>query len=472
MSQTDYLASALDPKPQTEATIEWLNQLRKNKSFSVSPIPFSDLKQWSFEAGSGNLVHQSGKFFRILGLKQSLEYQGQTHHWEQAMIEQPEEGILGFATKMENGIRKFLVQAKLEPGTIDGWQISPTMQATKSNYSQVHQGQKPPYMELFIDAKPHQVLFDSLQSEHGSRFFAKKNRNLIIEIDHEVPVRDEFRWVSLRELQELAQIPNMLNMPCRSVLAAISYDSDSDSSLLSKYGKKVLRSFVERKNLAHSLQEIRDWVTLERKKLKRSVKAVGLNELETWTKTAFKIEPKAGTPAARTPAFSFGAVSVEAKIREVATWSQPLAWCERGPWISGLITQERNGVLHALVQNLFEIGLKEGSELGPTQSYRQPEPGMINFQPMTFNSFFEKASAQDIRYDSVQSSEGGRFYHEQNRLMILELPENIQIETGNRYRWMSLGQIREIMSEADMVNIELRELMACFSLTSSQCINY
>lgn len=461
----DCLTSALNPSPETKKTLHWLEDLKKRRSFVITPIEFSQLNQWSFEEGSGDLVHQSGKFFRVLGLEQKTVVNGQQLIWQQPIVEQAEIGILGFITQLQNGILKFLMQAKFEPGTVNRLQLASTVQATHSNYSQVHQGAKPPYIEYFMDLSKVKVLYDSLQSEHGCRFLGKRNRNLIIQVDDDIPLKEEFRWVSLREINEFATIPNLLNMPARSVLAAINYE-EKEILGLSAYGKKVLKSFTEDKNFEVPLDQIKKWVYEQRAAHEVTVKKIGLSQLKDWIKTDSSLSPKAGTPAFEAKSFSIGAVNVEAKMREVSSWGQPLVWCDRGPWISGLITQVRNGVLHGLVQNLFEPGLPEKSELGPTLSYRQPEPSLQNSNPLDFKNTFEKAPASQVRYDSVQSSEGGRFYFEQNRLMILELPADVKMKPPDRYQWMTLSQLRRLLNEYGWVNIELRELMACFSLTS------
>ncbi len=465
------LKSALDPAPQTKAILQWLETIRSKQSFTVTPIEFSQLEQWRFDEESGNLVHQSGKFFRVLGLQQTLKKGHETIIWEQPIIEQAEVGILGFITKIDNGLRRFLLQAKFEPGSMNGLQLAPTVQATHSNYSQVHQGQKPPYVEYFTDLAHAKILYDSLQSEHGCRFLRKKNRNLIIEVDSEIHLKEEFCWVTLRELHELAQLPNLLNMPARSVLAAVNYAIEKDGEkdpLISEFGKKVLQSFSDETNFLIPLNEIQSWVKNQRTQCEIKVTTVGLKNLQNWIKTPTRITPRPGSSALKNLPFSVGAVAVEAKMREVSKWSQPLMWCDRAPWTSGLVTQVHNGVLHCLVQNLFEPGLPDKSELGPTLSYRQPEASLHECNPLEFGNLFATATPSQVRYDSLQSSEGGRFYFEQNRLMILELDPTVRLKKSDRHQWMTLAQLRSLLNEYGWLNIELRELMACLNLTGNR----
>ena len=44
---------------------------------------------------------------------------------------------------------KYLLQAKVEPGNINKIQISPTVQATKSNYLRIHGGKTIAFLKFF-----------------------------------------------------------------------------------------------------------------------------------------------------------------------------------------------------------------------------------------------------------------------------------------------------------------------------------
>ena len=116
-----------------------------------------------------------GKFFSIEGVDINTNF-GVKANWQQPIIHQPEIGILGIITKKINGVLHFLLQAKIEPGNINFVQLSPTLQATKSNYSQVHGGNKPAYLEYFTGSLNVKtvVLIDQLQSEQGARFLMKR----------------------------------------------------------------------------------------------------------------------------------------------------------------------------------------------------------------------------------------------------------------------------------------------------------
>ena len=118
------------------------------------------------------------------------------------------------------------MQAKIEPGNINNIQLSPTLQATKSNYTRIHQGKSPLYLEYFYKSgTKYPIILDQLQSEQGARFLHKRNRNIIIEIDEEIPVYDDYCWLTLGQIKKLMTFDNLVNMDLRTVISGISFGS-------------------------------------------------------------------------------------------------------------------------------------------------------------------------------------------------------------------------------------------------------
>ena len=122
----------------------WIENRNRSIHVSISPVPFSSLEHWSQDE-DGTLRHSSGRFFSIEGIRVETDY-GSLSSWTQPIINQPEVGYLGILTKEFDGVLYFLMQAKIEPGNVNCVQISPTLQATKSNYSQIHKGKQPLYL--------------------------------------------------------------------------------------------------------------------------------------------------------------------------------------------------------------------------------------------------------------------------------------------------------------------------------------
>ena len=138
-----FLASALSAEGRfsdVSAARRWLNERRREQRCHVERIPFAALRGWRFEPDSGDLTHDSGHFFRVQGVRARCDFPAPLR-FEQPIVNQPEIGVLGILAKRFDGVLHFLLQAKMEPGNIDLVQLSPTVQATRSNYTWVTLGQ-------------------------------------------------------------------------------------------------------------------------------------------------------------------------------------------------------------------------------------------------------------------------------------------------------------------------------------------
>ena len=149
--QLDFLVSALSKEGMFMSTTDilgWMREQNEAVTSKIAQIPLSEMKKWSYV--DGHICHESGKFFSIDGIRIQTNYRS-VPEWDQPIINQPEIGFLGFIVKKFKGVLHFLLQAKIEPGNLNVVQLSPTLQATRSNYMRVHGGASPNYLEYFTD---------------------------------------------------------------------------------------------------------------------------------------------------------------------------------------------------------------------------------------------------------------------------------------------------------------------------------
>jgi dTDP-4-dehydro-6-deoxy-alpha-D-glucopyranose 2,3-dehydratase len=225
-AQLDFLVSAMSHGnfQTTDQILGWMKSQNEEVVSNIMQIPISELRGWSYR--DDRIRHNSGKFFSIDGIHIKTNYRN-TPEWDQPIINQPEIGFLGFIVKKFNGVLHFLLQAKIEPGNLNIVQLSPTLQATRSNYTRVHGGKAPTYLEYFNGEKDVLILVDQLQSEQGARFLHKRNRNIIVEVgeDEELEVKEGYIWASLGQIKELLRYPNVVNMDSRTVISCINFGS-------------------------------------------------------------------------------------------------------------------------------------------------------------------------------------------------------------------------------------------------------
>jgi len=201
---------------------KWFLDKRSKSTLKRKVIPIKETEGWITDKDTGDIVHNSGKFFSIKGIKISSS-QRETEGWCQPIIDQPEVGILGFLVKRINGVYHFLVQAKEEPGNIDNVQLTTTLMATRSNFEGVHGGRTPLFLDYFKTPGKRRVLVNKLQSEEGARFYKKNNLNMIVELSEqeEIDIPETFIWMSFYQIKELLQRENVVNACARSVLACL-----------------------------------------------------------------------------------------------------------------------------------------------------------------------------------------------------------------------------------------------------------
>ena len=51
--------------------IEWFNKKREESDMIVEEIGINDLDKWGVDSNSGNVKHESGGFFEVIGVKAS-----------------------------------------------------------------------------------------------------------------------------------------------------------------------------------------------------------------------------------------------------------------------------------------------------------------------------------------------------------------------------------------------------------------
>ena len=447
----------------TEKVIEWLKIQNDQVQVSIRKTQFKALDQWLFNKESGRLQHSSGKYFSIDGINVKTNW-GSISQWQQPIINQPEIGYLGFIVKEFDDVLYFLLQAKIEPGNVNYVQLSPTLQATRSNYTQVHNGKKPLYLEYFQNAKPQEILLDQLQSEQGARFFKKRNRNIIIKINEDIPVCDNFIWLTLAQIKCLMKFDNIVNMDTRTVISGIPFGNyapdvvdffnflgsvnDNDS-----VKKAFLKSALSVTGAIHSLEEIITFLTVFKSEYDLEVTHIPLNSLENWVFGESEIYHR------EHKYFNVCAIDVSIENREVVKWSQPMVEPSQ-EGLCAFICKEINGLLHFAVQAKLECGNRDIIEFAPTVqcltgNYRQTKEGALPFLEYVLN-----ARPDQIFIDSLQSEEGGRFFREQNRNMIVIAGDDIPVELPDNFIWMTLNQLHTFLKFNNYLNIQSRSLIS------------
>ncbi|QYC42723.1 NDP-hexose 2,3-dehydratase [Nonomuraea coxensis DSM 45129] len=418
----------------------------------VTRLPLEELAGWRADPVTGDLRHVSGGFFTVEGL--DVRRPGwAVPGWSQPIINQPEAGILGILLRRVAGEPHLLMQAKNEPGNPGGVQLSPTVQATRSNYTRLHRGRAVPYLELFRRPRG-RVLADVRQSEQGAWFFRKRNRNMVVEVSEHVEAAEGFRWLPLRRVRELLSAPDLVNMDARTVLACLPVLGGGEPRSDGGFGAAVARSRDPRAGARHGLPELLSWLSGVRSTVEVHARPVPLAQVRHWRRSDGRIAHESGR------FFEVIGVGVEARGREVASWTQPMI-APVGTGVVAFLVRRIGGVVHALAHARVEPGYTDVVELAPTV---QCTPGNYDRLPAAARppllAEVLTAPAGRVRFDTVLSEEGGRFYHARNRYQVIEVDEN-PLPGHPAFRWIALHQLDELLRHSYYLNVQARTLNAC-----------
>lgn len=444
----------------TKEILEWVEQRNATVKVRIDKTDFEKDGFWYYNEEEGCICNRNHSFFSVCGYQRIEE--GKVII-EQPIIIQNEIGYLGILCKKIDGVLHFLMQAKIEPGNINKIQISPTIQATKSNFTQKHGGAKPPYLDYFMNAEQYHIVVDQIQSEQSSRFYKKRNRNILVELgeDVEVEVLPSHKWMTLGQIKELMKIDNLVNMDTRTVLSCIPYSTEQ----LTASEKAEIRSCFKDEALYCSMFEpsrenlipiLYRYINNYKMFAEGETRLVPLHELKDWEFTKDEIRCKHD--------YDFKVVycDIEMEGREVKQWTQPL-FEAIGIAVFGLFTCVENGVRKFLVHAKPEVGCHDFIELGPTV---QMEPSNKSNRKNELEEFFftKLEEQQGIKKNVLLSEEGGRFYHEQNQNVIIEVEKE---ETGvlpEGYFWVDYATLNRMVQINNCLNIQLRNLLSLLDI--------
>lgn len=209
-----------------EYIIEWLEKKRKESNMILEEIGINELGKWHVSKQTGNIYHESGGFFEVIGIRisNSIDREVGNVGWTQPMIAKNPGGILGLIMKRFSGVPHYLLQAKAEPGNINKLQLSPTLQATKSNLQREHGGRKPLFAEYFENNKKSKIIYSKWQTEDGGRFYLKSNLNMIVEIseNENIELPDSFVWMTMYQIKQMIlHHENLINPHVRSIISGL-----------------------------------------------------------------------------------------------------------------------------------------------------------------------------------------------------------------------------------------------------------
>ena len=211
-------------KNEVNSILKWRKKLLKKSKIKTKLTNINDCKDWHFDKNK-NLVHKSGQFFKVQGVKIFGAKSREVASWSQPILNQKHGGVLAFIARYikKRGI-EFLIECKTEPGDDSDLKISPSFQATQSNMNRAHGGKLPKFYDIVIKLKGSRLIYSTSHNEEGARFWKKSNLNVIVQIKNPYDKRikgENYKWVNFGQLKQLALKNNIVNSFVKTILFMI-----------------------------------------------------------------------------------------------------------------------------------------------------------------------------------------------------------------------------------------------------------
>ncbi len=443
-----------NPMNSTEEILQWVREKNDKNIVFINKIPYNYDGFWYYDGSTGEIKNRNNSFFQIKGLVKkdgiSLE--------QQPIIIQNEIGYLGIIGKVINGVLYFLMQAKVEPGNVNKIQISPTIQATKSNFMRTHGGKCPAYLDYFSNKKNYEIVVDQIQSEQSSRFLGKRNRNIIIIVDDDIEILDSHKWMTLGQIKQLMTYDNLVNMDTRTVISCIpislrDFSYKELTHIKTLFKREALFNSIFFGTAGYRINKIFQYINDIKMLDRSSIDLVDLYSLDKWKMCN-------GEFVADEADFKIVFCDIEIEGREVSRWQQPLLEAI-GESIFGLVYCIKDNRIQYLIQTKKEVGCFDKIEIGPSVQLGPHDQAKNNVEKLFCDNIRKN---KGIEFQGLFSEEGGRFYNEQNRNVIMHIEEGDLQDIPEGYFWADYQTMNTLIQFNNCLNIQLRNLLSILDL--------
>jgi oxidase EvaA len=424
-----------------------LNELRKKTPFEIRSIDLNQCINWIYDNDSGFIKNSDDSFFDIRGYDSD-----NPKLIASPLIFQPEIGeLVLFSTIIDNQLF-FLVQAKAEPGNVDLFQLTTTIQATKSNLQMKHKGKSPLYSSIlkYQDIAENTILDYELQ-EPSNFFYKKNNRNRIILLDSIEVINDNFIFLNFLQIKEFIRADYLVSPSLKSVISCIDLPLAFKMVLCHKTLPITFDNYDINSNLIDLDNDFILYVNNkinESVDLNESVTEIALDKLDNWHWINNEFAHKDGK--------QFRIIFCEISLigREITRWHQPFLQSIEH-FTNILLSVVFNGVRYYLIRLSSALGSETVFEIFPTiSSYHSDSQLLLNSLFKNYGFNYRK------RYSLYWSEEGGRFMKESVLNEYYDLEADAINFKNENFHWITLSTIHHFITNTNYVSIYLRNMIS------------
>jgi oxidase EvaA len=401
------------------------------KEFKVKKVSLRDGDPWILKDGA--LVHKSDGYFGVVGAR----FDGYDPA-DSVLLYQPQSAIAGLLVRMDDAGPCFLLQARVEPGLVNGAQFAPTVQSTLANYLRFHGGLPTPHIDYFttfkVDALPH---CESSQLDFGERYLMKVKRSAVIEITAETPAMGNMVWMTGAELREAVMESHYLDMDLRSLLALAPWAPTTTGFCLEPASAAI------RASLAGTLRPDvlgRMLASLDGSSSFRGF--VPLDSLANWDwseQGLFEKNPIEG--------FSVEFFETRTLSREVGSWIQPLINSHSSGRVVLFLRQTR-GIAEVFVRISQERGHPKGVAVSASH-VRDPGRPISELELI----MDQQCRSARVLARTEECDEGGRFFQDMSTYEVIEVDGLTDLQDG---MWVTVAELKFLLGCSQVCTMQLR----------------
>jgi hypothetical protein len=124
--------------------------------------------------------------------------------------------------------------------------------------------------------------------------------------------------------------------------------------------------------------------------------------------------------------------------------------------------KEIEGIMYLLVQAKIECGNLDIIELAPTVQCITGDYTDPSYEVPYLDYILNADRVKLVLFDNYLSEEGGRFFHDVNRNIVVLADDDFDQNLPERYIWLTLNQVQNLLRFNNFFNIQARSLISTF----------
>jgi len=267
--------------------------------------------------------------------------------------------------------------------------------------------------------------------------------------------------MTLGQIKQLMHYDNLVNMDTRTVISCIPFALRDFSYKELSHVKGLFKreSFFNSMFFGNSgahINKIYQYMNEVKMLDKSIIELVDLYSLNKWKMNNGEFCTGDGE-------FKVVYCDIEIEGREVRRWQQPLFEAV-GESTFGLMYCVDNNMMKFLIHTKSEVGCFDKIEVGPSVQLEPNDDPNINVIDSLF-VFNLNNGKIGVEFEGLFSEEGGRFYHEQNRNVIMRIEKNdLPNPLPDGYFWADFYTVNILIQFNNCLNIQLRNLLSILDL--------